>query len=111
VQIAIRPGSAFEGGEIRFEGRDGELLGSARASGSIRETLPANGRVTLVATAGQRRTDYLINANAPLTDVQRYLYRGRFLLDFPTLTPGEVPVSAWRLDAFADALRQANLVY
>jgi hypothetical protein len=63
------------------------------------------------AGTAPRRTEYLANANPGLQAAQRHLYRGRFLLDFPSLTAGELPPEAWRLDDFAAALRQVSLVY
>lgn len=112
VEIRIGTHSPFVGGDIRFESMSGELLGATIASiGSRTETLPASARVKLVAPDGQCRTDYLINANAPLQAVQRYLYRGKFLLDYPTLQPGEVPPEAWQLDRYVDAMREMTLTY
>jgi hypothetical protein len=112
VHVMIRPDSPFAGGEVRFESIDGTLLGSATpARGSLKETLPASGRVTLVSTDGRSHTHYLVNANPALQAAQRYLYRGRFLLDFPNLQPGEVPPEAWRIDRFADAMRELRLTY
>jgi hypothetical protein len=90
----------------------GELIGGTIATiGSRTETLPASGRVTLVAPDGQCRTDYLINANAPLQAVQRYLYRGKFLLDHPTLQPGELPPPVWQFDRYVEAMREMTLTY
>jgi hypothetical protein len=71
--------------------------------------MPANGRLTTVDLQGHSQTHYLVNANAKLIDVQRYLYRGRFLADFPSLSPGEVPPQAWRLDRYVDAMREMTL--
>jgi hypothetical protein len=112
ARIRVLPRSPFAGGEIRFEAMDGALLGRASAAaGTVVETLPATGRLTLVARDGRRRTDYLLNANAALQSIQRYLYRGRFLRDFPHAQSGEVPAEAWQLDAFAAALREVSLEY
>jgi len=111
VTVTIRPDSPFAGGEIHFESTDGELLGKAAAVGTTRETLPADGRLTLISRDGARKTDYLVNANRKLQDLQRYLYRGRFLKDFPSAKAGDVPVEAWRLDDFASTLRQVELEY
>lgn len=112
VEVTILPHSPFAGGELRFEAMNGELLSTAVASAGIyRETLPATARLTLVARDGRRRTDYLLNANQELQSVQRYLYRGRFLRDFPDARSGEVPLAAWQLDKFAEALRAVRLTY
>jgi hypothetical protein len=112
VHVTIRPESPFAGGEVRFESMDGTLVGSTTpARGSCHEVLPASGRVTLVSTDGRSHTDYLVNANPAVLAAQRYLYRGRFLLDFPNLHPGEVPPEAWRIDRFADAMREVRLTY
>lgn len=110
LRLTIGYDSKFHGGHVRFESFDGELLGIAKAEGTIDETLPASGRITLIA--GEKTcTHYLINANRALQDVERYLYRGRFLLDYPLLTPGEVPPPAWRLSDYASAMARLELAY
>ncbi len=111
VQLTIREDSPFQGGQIRFEAMNGELLQSASARGKISEALPASGRITLISPDGKRRTDYLANANPAVQKAQRYLYRGRFLADFPGLQAGEVPPETWRLDDFRSALEGAELSY
>ena len=73
--------------------------------------MPAGGRVTLRDSDGRRRTDYLLNANSALQTVQRYLYRGRFLRDFPSLQPGELPSQAWQIDRYVEAMREVELTY
>jgi hypothetical protein len=112
VILQLRSDSPYRGGEIRFENAAGELLLSLAARrGVMAEELPASGRVTLLGPTGERRTDYFVNSNPQLLAVQRYLYRGRFLLDFPSLQPGELPTEAWRLDRYIDAMRQLRLTY
>jgi hypothetical protein len=110
VCLDISERSVCIGAEIRFETMAGELLlATTGRAGRLRETLPASGRVSVVGLDGTCQTRYLLNSNKWLTDVQRYLYRGRFLKDFPSLTPGEVPVQAWRLDDFVEAMREVRL--
>lgn len=112
VAVRLSDTSKYLGGEVRFEDAGGVLLSRATATtGPIRLTLPASGRVTLKAPDGTSRTDYFVNANQKLLDVQRHLYRGRFLRDFPNLQPGECPVEAWNLDDFVDAMRAVELKY
>jgi len=112
VQMNIHDGSPVIGAEIRLEAMNGELLGTTIArAGQISQSMPASGRVTIVSTDGRSQTQYLVNANARLMDVQRYLYRGRFLRDFPSLTPGDVPVEAWRMDHYVEAMRAMTLEY
>ena len=112
VEVTILPDSPYAGGEVRFEAMDGTLLTSTGlARGTIRQTLPASGRITLVSTDGRSRTDYLVNANPALQRAQRYLYRGRFLLDFPSLQPGELPPEAWRIDRYVEAMRELKITY
>jgi hypothetical protein len=112
LTLTIDSDSPFAGGEVRFEAVDGQLLGSASAAPrEITEILPANGRVTIVSTDGRTRTEYLVNANSAVQSVQRYLYRGRFLLDYPNLRPGELPPECWRLDRYVRAMREVTLIY
>lgn len=110
VHVAVGADSPFAGGTVRFEDAAGGLLeqGTLKQEGAT-ATMPAHGRVTCVAGDGQSRTDYLINANARLQDEQRYLYRGRFLRDFPDCASGDVPPEAWRLDAFRTAMERVTL--
>jgi hypothetical protein len=98
------------GSEVFFETAAGHKLyqGTVR-EGVIREVLPASGRFTLRARDGSSQTHYLINANPQLQTMQRYLYRGRFLEDFPDLEPGEVPPHVWQLDRYAEAMQQLEL--
>jgi hypothetical protein len=110
LRLKISSDSPFCGGTIRFERADGVPIGSARlTAGAIEETLPASGRFTLIAPDGATQSEYLINANTELTRLQRYLYRGRFLRDYPHLKPGEVPPEAWGFDAHVEAMRDVNL--
>jgi hypothetical protein len=112
VTVTILPDSPFAGGEILFETMRGEWLSRTVTSvGTYQETLPASGRLTLVGRDGQRRTDYLLNANPALQAVQRYLYRGRFLRDFPDARSGEIPLAAWQLDHYSEAMHAVSLTY
>lgn len=110
VHVRPSPGSRFEGAALRFEDAHGTLLehGTLGADGA-RATLPGTGRVTLVTGVGETLTRYLINANPRLQALQRYLYRGRFLRDFPDRELGDVPPEAWRLDEFPEAMAQLTL--
>ena len=112
VEVAVDAASEFVGGEMRSENAAGELLHAGRvATGLTRLEMPASGRVRMISPAGRVRTDYLVNANAPLRDALRYLYRGRFLDDRPELQPGEVPPEVWPWDRIALAMAQVRLAY
>jgi hypothetical protein len=112
VRVDIGESSPYVGGEIRFEDASGlVLLEGCVHAGKYRQTMPASGRITIRDVDGQGRTDYLVNANAKLLDLQRYLYRGRFLRDFPSLQPGECPPEAWQLDKYVEAMRAVDLKY
>lgn len=110
LTLRVGPASALVHGEVYFETATGERLGEAMLSGDVlMETLPASGRITLKSPEGLKQTHYLINANARLLEVQRYLYRGRFLRDWPDLKPGELPVEVWHLDQYEQAMRQMEI--
>lgn len=98
-------------GQVRFEAAAGELLEETAVKSEISQTMPAGGRITLVDADGKTETHYLINANAKLQDVQRHLYRGRFLRDAPSLKPGEVPPGHWRFDDYIEAMRSLKLSF
>jgi hypothetical protein len=70
-----------------------------------------SGRVTVVPPGGKARTEYLANANPRVMALQRHLYRGRFLRDFPTCAEGDVPPKAWKIGEFREAMRTVELVY
>lgn len=52
---------------------------------------------------------YLINANPAVMELQRYLYRGKFLADYPDTRIGDVPHQAFQIDTFRDALSSLSL--
>lgn len=107
LKLSIGTDSPYHGGRIHFEHANGERVGEASlTAGTIDEMLPASGRFTLIGPDGQAKTEYLINANPELLQLQRYLYRGRFLRDYPDLQPGELPVEAWRLSDFVSTMRE-----
>jgi hypothetical protein len=110
LTLHFKANSPHLGSEISFETATGHPLyrGVVR-EGVMREVLPASGRFTLLAPDGTRHTHYLINANPQLQTMQRYLYRGRFLQDFPDLEPGELPPFVWQFDRYAEAMQQLNL--
>ena len=112
LKLTIRHGSPFEGGEVRMETAGGEILRKVQGwAGTLTETLPASGRVTLIPPGGPSRTDYLANSNPRVIALQRYLYRGRFLRDFPTAKPGAIPPQAWKIEDFREAMREVQLTY
>ena len=110
LRLRLRGDSPFIGGTLRLESATGERLDEHQArAGTLDMNVPASARWTLVQPNGQSRTEYLINANTQLLDLQRYLYRGRFLRDFPSAKSGEVPVEAWRLNEHAEAMRELTV--
>ena len=112
LKLTIRHGSPFEGGEVRMETAGGEILRKVQGwAGTLTETLPASGRVTLTSPGGPSRTDYLANSNPRVIALQRYLYRGRFLRDFPSAKPGAIPPQAWKAEDFREAMREIQLTY
>ncbi len=110
VRVAAGDDSPFAGATVRFETAGGELLEKGRLTRDGAEvTMPAHGRVTCVDQDGRSRTLYLITANERLMEVQRYLYRGRFLRDFPNSASGVVPPEAWRLEDYRRAMERVTL--
>lgn len=112
VTLRFVANSPYLGGRITFETANGHSLGQGCIrEGVIHEVLPASGRFTLTKTDGSQETRYLINSNQRLQKVQRYLYRGRFLQDFPDLQPGELPPHLWQFDRYAEAMQQVELTF
>lgn len=110
LTLQCRTQGEFDGGRLSLETADGEVLEEGPISGEpLRRELPASGRIMLTSPAGVQQTHDLINANAPLIALQRELYRGRFLRKWPDLKPGELPVEAWRLDDYEQAMQHLEL--
>ena len=112
VALVVDPASEFLGSELRCETARGHCLSvGTAAAGTTYLELPASGRVRMISPAGRVRTDYLVNANAPLQEALRYLYRGRFLEDRPELQPGELPPEVWPWARMAGAMAEMQLTY
>ncbi len=111
VRLAVAAGSPFAGTRVRFEDPVGNLLEEAALSAgqTVRAHLPANSRIRLKDQQGQAHQHYLINANPQVTELQRYLYRGRFLRDYPDMTAGNVPARAFRINEFREAMKVLEL--
>ncbi|MEX0777939.1 MAG: hypothetical protein WD042_19730 [Phycisphaeraceae bacterium] len=116
VDLRLRSDSPWDGATVHFEDALGQVLETGRlcraAGGAPRRArapIPPSGRITLRRDDGQTLTQYLINANPRVQELQRYLYRGRFLRDHTDLAPGQVPVEAWQLDEFPKAMSQLTL--
>jgi hypothetical protein len=101
VNLHVGADSSFRGGTLTLESPAGEMLEQHRAhTGTLVATVPANSRIRLADGQGRQEIRYLINENARVMDLQRYLYRGQFLKDYSSLNPGEVPIKAFRLTDF-----------
>ena len=112
LTLAFDAQSPYLGGEVWLETASGERLAKHKIrAGKLRVTMPASGRFTLVSMDGWRQTHYLINANPAVTRLQRYLYRGQFLADFPDLPIGDVPAQAFNIPGFQRALRELQLSF
>ena len=109
LQVRLQPDSNLNGATLRLENERGELLELLPAENGVRAQVPSGGRITAVFPDGRQLTRYLINLHPEIQRLQRYLYRGRFLRDFPGANKGEVPVAAWNLDDFPKALQQLEL--
>ncbi|WP_432799181.1 hypothetical protein [Poriferisphaera sp. WC338] len=110
VNLSIQSNSIFRDGEISFESALGESYEKGRVTGdTICQAMPANGRITLTAKNGHKSIIYLINANTRLQEIQQYLYRGRFLRNFPTLEHGDIPVKAWHLQDYRNAMENFSI--
>jgi hypothetical protein len=105
VEIRFGAGSSWIGGKLDLQTAAGETLESfAIRPGSLRRSVPADGRLSLEAASGLRDNHYLLSCNPRAQELQRYLYRGKFLVDHPAARRGEVPVEAFRLDECRSAL-------
>lgn len=110
LELTIRDGSPLAGGTLHLEdAAGGEIERAVARAGTLRRTMPASGRVRLTAPDGAARTEYLINANEPLQQIQRYLHRGGFVRDFPSAESGDVPVAAWRLTDYRQAMQRVEM--
>jgi hypothetical protein len=110
LEIEVPGGAALTGGRVRLEDAAGAVQDEFEARGTWRGSVGAGGRVTTVTPEGVARTAYLINLNPRLQELQRYLHRGRFVKDYPSVAGGEVPVAAWRFGEHRAALEHLKLV-
>jgi hypothetical protein len=105
LNISCSHHSPWRGGRILLESPTGALLEEWDIrSDTLHARLPAASRVTLESVDGYRETRFLLNANPCVQRMQQYLYRGQFLEDFPETRPGEVPLKAFALDDYREAL-------
>jgi hypothetical protein len=110
LRLTVSAASPFRGGTVLLETLRGGLLEKWTAhSGVLACTAPVASRLVARAPTGETLRLPLINANRDVMDLQRYLYRGRFLRDWPDAEPGDVPPEAFRLHEFRDALRRTDI--
>lgn len=109
--LTVAPDSRYAGGQVAFEDATGNKLDQAAllAGKTITAVLPASGRFVLTDTHGLSSRHYLINANPQVTELQRYLYRGRFRKDYPDMVPGDVPHQAFQLAKFKEAMARLRI--
>ena len=107
TQCSIRMSerSPWLGGKLTFETAAGELLEEYRLrAGTLKAEMPASARVALTQDGQVASRFYVAMENESVQALLRYLHNGEFLRDHPTLEPGEVPPSAFRLDELRAAL-------
>ena len=111
VNLSVSGDSRFCGGRVIFEDAAGHVLEEApmRAGDKIRINIPASGRMQFRDQQEGSVCHYLINANPAVMELQRYLYRGKFLADYPDTRIGDVPHQAFQIDTFRDALSSLSL--
>lgn len=106
--LNVAAGSPWHGGQAVFESAAGEPLGRVALRGDLHEFLPANSRLRLIAPSGAQSVRYLAMENLRVQALLQYLHDGEFRRDHPGLTPGEVPVAAFRFDEMAAALARCD---
>ena len=110
LTLKAGPNSPDSGSSVQVETADGKPVDSVK---SLRDPwtldVPANGRAIVTRADGHKRILYLINQNPALQARMRHLYRGRFLLDAPSLESGDVPVEHWHLPGFKSAMEAWTL--
>jgi len=79
------------------------------STGNTRLQVPADCHLKIDLPDGTLREIPLAMANQRLREHINYLSDGEFLNDYPELTPGEVPVAAFRLDQTREALQEQRL--
>jgi hypothetical protein len=111
VNLSVSGDSRFCGGRVIFEDAAGHVLEEAplRAGDKLRVDIPASGRMQFLDQQKASVCHYLINANPAVMELQRYLYRGKFLADYPDTRIGDVPHQAFQINTFRDALSSLSL--
>lgn len=109
--LNVAPSSRYVGGRAVFEDAVGNKLDESTLKGgeTITADMPASGRCALTDAHGITTRQYLINANPQVTELQRYLYRGRFRKDYPEMVPGDVPAEAFQIEKFKKAMARLAL--
>ena len=99
-----------DGAAFRILTAAGEPIGGGTFSNrEIQLDVPASARLEITCTNGRIRDIPLAMANPVLRGHMDYLADGLFLNDHPNLSPGEVPIAAFRCDAIRDAMREQRL--
>lgn len=112
VRIEFRGDSHWIDGVLRLQNPGGNDITSYQIRcGTLSVAIPADSRLLLQSSAGAEEILYLMNINPRLQDMQRYLYRGRFLIDYPGCKPGEIPYAAFNLRAAEQEMSQIAIVF
>ena len=110
THVRLRPG-ASAGAPLRLVSAAGaELWSRALPADGLEFDAAPTARLEIGRPGGgMPRVLPLAAANRRVRDLMDYLARGRFRDDFAGLEPGQVPVAAFRLDAFAAAIASLEL--
>ena len=105
TRIRLLPGNCADA-PFRLLAADGSELRRGRVPEQALEfDAPATARLEIDRPGGtQPRVLPLAAANRRVRELMDYLADGLFLRDFPNCEPGEVPISAFRLDEMREAL-------
>ncbi len=110
LQLEVAHDSQVRGATCHLCLANGEVFETLKlTTGSTRLEVPASCHLKIDCPDSTARTIPLAMANQHLRQHIDYLSDGNFLKDYPALTPGEVPVAAFRLAQTRAALQKQRL--
>lgn len=111
LRVNVSAGGHADGGVLSVLNAAGETMESGIITSSGAEMyISPNWRLLVEQTDGTVRDIPIAMANAAVREHIEYLADGKFLEDFGTLSPGEVPAEAYRFDGVREALAAQTIL-
>jgi hypothetical protein len=110
-RIRVQPESPWAGGEIEFQDpRRATIRRHNIREGEITDSVPADAQLVLRKNGTPDLRFFIALENQTVQKRLRYLMRGDFRRDYPNVQPSQVPVEAFGLAEFREAVRAFSYV-